>query len=747
MSNIHYIEDRLKSKYRYAKTNIETVKSVFGSAQYSPIWAIVTDTTKCPYNPKKPTIKAKVNDPKTLGSLEDCEKAFRKRTGLIGIVLNQDYERYAVLDFDKCLTDGGKLREDLDEKVKALIEWCLETTWCEISVSGKGVHAFFKLEYEEGENLRAIKVPGIEFYQDKRFVILTGRHIGMAHRIEHVNYRELQDRVLDALPDEAKWSVADTVKLAKKVLRGDDESIKIPEGARHNTMVSIAGWIINMGVRSYGAILAMLEVVNAERCEPPLPHRELEGIAKWAASPDREMTIPKELRATPLDASDKALWAAVTEAIFSEGLVMGELRYNKRDQIVPDADNVAIFCSGGVGFNNPDFAILKKFRFNEATQTVEVGGRPIEQSDLLDIQMLFTRATECDAVVPLNRVQQGVERWAARCRAYDPVKKFFDSLPAWDGVDRLDVKTLVKKLNFKDKFSARLFKKWLLKAVKRGLMPGCDYEMVLVLVGKQGTGKTSMLNILGGEFYLDLASGVAHSSERRDVYMMIAGKLIVELSEGLTLKRSDIAAIKQFLTAVEDTFRKPYAASTTTIKRRCVFAITTNEAAALGDATGARRFYVAYMGDGCIDHKWLIENRPQIWAQALHMFKEGVEIELDKEELERRRDAATAEHPHEEALMMYLEANADGDNRDPETGWMVGVLTENLLYDALEIPQDRRSQVHTRELATLMDKLGYERIRFQKRVGGKIVKRRGFIMKKYAGDRGLVRSVTSRLLG
>jgi len=219
------------------------------------------------------------------------------------------------------------------------------------------------------------------------------------------------------------------------------------------------------------------------------------------------------------------------------------------------------------------------------------------------------------------------------------------------------------------------------------------------------------------------------------------------LSEGLTLKRSDIAAIKQFLTAVEDTFRKPYAASTTTIKRRCVFAITTNEAAALGDATGARRFYVAYMGDGCIDHKWLIENRPQIWAQALHMFKEGVEIELDKEELERRRDAATAEHPHEEALMMYLEANADGDNRDPETGWMVGVLTENLLYDALEIPQDRRSQVHTRELATLMDKLGYERIRFQKRVGGKIVKRRGFIMKKYAGDRGLVRSVTSRLLG
>jgi len=747
VSNIYHIQDRLKSKYRYTKTNIETIKAVFGLAQYYPMWAVVMDANKCPYNPKKPSRRARVNDPDTLGTLDDCEKAFRKGTGLLGIVLNQDFLRYAVLDFDKCLTDGGKLREDLDEKVKLLIEWCLETTWCEISVSGKGVHAFFKLDYEEGESLRAIKVPGIEFYQDKRFVILTGRHVGMAHRIEHVKYRELQDRVLDALPDDAKWSVADTVKLAKKVLRDDDENIKIPEGARHNVMVSIAGHVVNMGIRSYDAILAILEIINKERCEPPLPHRELQGIAKWAASPEREMSIPKELRATPSDTGDKALWAAVTEAILSEGLVLDELRYNKRDQIVPDADNVAIFCSGAVGFNNPDFAILKKFRFNEATQTVEVDGRPIEQSDLLDIQMLFTRATESDAVVPLNRVQHGVERWAARCRAYDPVKEFFDSLPVWDGVDRLDEKTLMEKLNLKDEFSTKIFKKWLLKAVKRGLVPGCDYEMVLVLFGKQGSGKTSMLNILGGEFYLDLASGVAHSGERRDVYMMIAGKLIVELSEGLTLKRSDIAAIKQFLTATEDTFRRPYAASTTTIKRRCVFAITTNEAAALGDATGARRFYVAYMGDGCIDHQWLIENRLQIWAQALHMFKEGVEIELDRDELERRRDAATAEHPHEEALMMYLEANASDGNRDPETGWMIGVLTENLLYDALEIPQDRRSQVHTRELATLMDKLGYERCQFQKRVGGKKILRRGFIMKRFADDWSLRSKITSVLLG
>jgi len=80
-------------------------------------------------------------------------------------------------------------------------------------------------------------------------------------------------------------------------------------------------------------------------------------------------------------------------------------------------------------------------------------------------------------------------------------------------------------------------------------------------------------------------------------------------------------------------------------------------------------------------------------------------------------------------------------------GWAAASPPRRMDRHRLEIPQDRRSQVHTRELATLMDKLGYERCQFQKRVGGKKVLRRGFIMKRFADDCDLRSKITSVLLG
>jgi hypothetical protein len=54
--------------------------------------------------------------------------------------------------------------------------------------------------------------------------------------------------------------------------------VSIPDGARHNTLVSLAGALRRRGL-SAGAIAAALLTTNTERCSPPLPEAEVQQIA------------------------------------------------------------------------------------------------------------------------------------------------------------------------------------------------------------------------------------------------------------------------------------------------------------------------------------------------------------------------------------------------------------------------------------------------------------------------------------
>lgn len=57
---------------------------------------------------------------------------------------------------------------------------------------------------------------------------------------------------------------------------------RLKVGVRNNTLASLAG-SMRWGGASGSAILAALEVTNNERCDPPLPHRDLERIAQSIA--------------------------------------------------------------------------------------------------------------------------------------------------------------------------------------------------------------------------------------------------------------------------------------------------------------------------------------------------------------------------------------------------------------------------------------------------------------------------------
>ena len=171
--------------------------------------------------------------------------------------------------------------------------------------------------------------------------------------------------------------------------------------------------------------------------------------------------------------------------------------------------------------------------------------------------------------------------------------------------------------------------------VDRMTSPGCQMDLVLCLEGPQGTKKSSSLRVLGGEW---LAENVT-SLESKDDYLVIAGNILVEFSEGAILTRQSVHKLKSAITSTVDKLRPPYERGLETFPRGCVFSLSTNDTAYLKDETGGRRFLIVKLGR-VADVVWLKENRDQLFAEALYRLRELKETtyEFSEESAETLRE-------------------------------------------------------------------------------------------------------------
>lgn len=141
------------------------------------------------------------------------------------------------------------------------------------------------------------------------------------------------------------------------------------------------------------------------------------------------------------------------------------------------------------------------------------------------------------------------------------------------------------------KYFLRMFIK--LEYIIRGdidmIPPG---DIVPILEGDQGIGKTRfclLLSIEPTKYYVDMSELQLTTS--RDTIAKIRGKLIGELGELAGLKRTELEAIKSFISGTFDEMRRLYSESTVRSPRTISFIGTTNEREYLRDTTGNRRFW------------------------------------------------------------------------------------------------------------------------------------------------------------
>ena len=288
----------------------------------------------------------------------------------------------------------------------------------------------------------------------------------------------------------------------------------------------------------------------------------------------------------------------------------------------------------------------------------------------------FTDADEADmrsyfeneyGMYSQNKMQDALQVYFANNRV-NPLLQILEGLE-WDGKPRIE-HFLHDVMKVEDSEYTREASRLIFAGgIHRAYEPGCKFDDMIVLIGTQGTGKTTITRWLNMEdrFYQEIKT-----ISGKEGIEAIRGVWIGEVSELMAMTRvKEAEAVKAYITSQKDNYRPPYAKHTQTIPRRCIFIGTTNNPQFLTDKTGNRRFYPVKVN---VDGYKLLDNEKdvreyiaQAWAEAVHLYKKGKLQPFAKREVLEQIRAA------QEAAM--------------EDDWRIGAI-EQYLADTKKRPND-----------------------------------------------------------
>lgn len=204
---------------------------------------------------------------------------------------------------------------------------------------------------------------------------------------------------------------------------------------------------------------------------------------------------------------------------------------------------------------------------------------------------------------------------SAKANRFHCVRNYLRGLK-WDGVERIDT-FFIDYLGAADtRYTRTITRKSLIAGVGRVMQPGIKFDSMIVLVGKPGRGKSTLIEKLGKKWF---TRSIKNMNDK-DALVGLQGFWIVEFDELDAVKRSELTAVKSFISGTTDNFREPYGKHVVSMPRQCIFFGTTNEKNFLKDPTGNRRFLPIQID--MIEPRKLIftdtvdDEIDQIWAEA-----------------------------------------------------------------------------------------------------------------------------------
>ena len=239
---------------------------------------------------------------------------------------------------------------------------------------------------------------------------------------------------------------------------------------------------------------------------------------------------------------------------------------------------------------------------------------------------------------------------------FHPVRDYLDGC-SWDGVARVET-LLIDYLGAEDNaYTRAVTRKTMAAAVARVYRPGCKFDYMLTLRGRQGLGKSNLIARLGGKWFSDTFS----TMQGKEAYEQVMGVWIMEVGELAGMRKAEAETIKLYISKQTDRFRPAYGRRLQEFPRQCIFVGTTNETQFLRDTTGNRRFWVVDTPNTPTLSMWddlTPETVRLIWAEAVEIYKAGEELFLSRELEKVAREVQEAyeeENPKAGIVADYLE--------------------------------------------------------------------------------------------
>ena len=208
--------------------------------------------------------------------------------------------------------------------------------------------------------------------------------------------------------------------------------------------------------------------------------------------------------------------------------------------------------------------------------------------------------------------------YEAKRNSFDSAIEWGNSL-VWDNQPRCD-HLLVHYFGASDSDYTRAASLYIASAMGGRLMdPGCKADAAIVLIGKQGAGKSTAISALTPleETFLEINL----STRDADLSRQLRGKLIGEIAELRGLHSREAEDIKAFMSRTHEKWVPKYKEFETTFARRLTFWGTSNEMEFLSDHTGNRRWLPVEIKSPNAD--LVKQDRDQIWAEAIDIYRKN----------------------------------------------------------------------------------------------------------------------------
>ena len=234
----------------------------------------------------------------------------------------------------------------------------------------------------------------------------------------------------------------------------------------------------------------------------------------------------------------------------------------------------------------------------------------------------------------------------------------------WDGTPRLE-KFWATYFGAEDTELNRAFAKCFFTAlIKRVRSPGCKFDTLVVLFGKQGNEKSTGIATLASPKYF--SEGIEVGCSSKEFMENATGIWINEYAEMSAFNKKDDGVMKKSLSTGTDRSRLAYAELSENRARSNVSIGTSNVTGLLKDMTGNRRYWP--IDTTVVDIEGIKTDREQIIAEACQLEASGFSLVLPKELWEaagEQQDKHMATNVMFDRISEFLQGTPDNKNEIP----------------------------------------------------------------------------------